>query len=176
MCPPLIIPIVAYAAANAGVIAAGVSAASVAAGAVAAHQNASRTTDAANAANATANAGLIDQMHQRDAQATDQMTARSKQAMTTAGSLNAIFADSGVSGNSQDRIADVAAGNAQVDLTTIESNRQQASNQGTNEADALRAQAQARINSVPRPSVLGTGLQIGAAGLSAYDRMQNGNK
>jgi hypothetical protein len=141
---------------------------------VQAQRTAKATDKAAGQAQQDAMAGLSDQLYQANQQATDQMVARSKQAVREAGAMNAIFADSGLAGASQDRLLAEAEANAQADLTTIERNRTNRENQGQSEAAAIRARAQSEVNKAPRPSLLGTGLQIAAAGADYYARKQPG--
>jgi hypothetical protein len=122
-----------------------------------------------------AEAGLLDKQQQTNAQATDQMTARSKQAIKDAGTLDSIFADSGLTGNTQARLQAEVSGNAAADETTIERNREAGINQSEYQADAIRANAQNQENRTPRPSVLGTGLMIVGAGVNAMRKPGAGN-
>jgi hypothetical protein len=139
-----------------------------AAAAVATYVGAQRTFSAnqANVRDATAASysATQDQRVQINAQATDQMNARAQQAMRDAGTLNAIFADSGLSGNTQDRLATESQANATQDITTIERNRAAGITQTANEAAAARARLQSQSNAVRAPSLIGTGLQIAGAG------------
>jgi hypothetical protein len=113
---------------------------------------------------------LHDQQIQFNAAATEQMTERARTANAELAALNALFADSGLSGNTQERIAGVAAAQANADMGTIERNRQNRVNQSNNEVAAVRARTQSAINSAPRPSYLGTGLQIAAIGAADYEK------
>lgn len=155
-------------AANAGAVAAGVSVASTAAAAYAQHQGSKATSAASREAQDAANAGLDARGRQVNANAPDEMVDRSKQALRELGAMNTIFADSGLAGNTQNRLAGEVEGNAQADLTTVERNRQAAATQNASEGAAIRARAQSQINSAPRPSILGTGLQIAATGANYY--------
>ena len=146
------------------------SVASTAASAVGGYRTAREQERNALSAQQDANAGLVEQMHQTNQQATDQMVERSRAAMRDLGTINAVFADSGLSGNSQDRIATVTAGQAERDLTSIEANREARINQQSAEGAAIRARTQSAINSSPRPSILGAGLQIATSGLDYYSR------
>lgn len=139
-------------------------------GAVGQHQTARATERAAIAANEDAQAGLAAQVYQEDQAATDQMVGRSRDAMREVGSLNAIFADSGVEGASQARILAEASLAADEDLTTMDRNSALRRTQRATEGNALAAQAQSRINAAPRPSLLGTGLQLGSAYLEGVER------
>lgn len=155
-------------------ISSAVSMASTAASAIGAQRTAREQERNALSAQQDANAGLIEQMHESNQAATDQMVERSRAAMRDLGAVNAVFADSGLSGNSQDRIGTVIEGQASRDITSIEANREARINQQTAEGAAIRARTQSGINSSPRPSVLGTGLQIAAAGADYYDRRNRG--
>jgi hypothetical protein len=171
MCEPATISaIVGYVAANATAISAATAVVSTAAAAYG--QNQTYKANANNARNAQdlANAGLEAQQHQVDAQASDQMSERAKQAMAEMGSLNAIFADTGLTGNSHARLAANASANAGADITAIERNRTAALSQGSLQRAGADSTAQGRINSVARPSLIGTGLQIVSAGADAYSR------
>ena len=131
-------------------------------GTIGQRQQRKATEQSANAARDDAFAGLNAQQLQINAQASDQATDRSRQAAMQAGTLTAIFADSGLSGASQDRIAAVAAGSASRDIDTIERNRQNKITQTNTEGNAIAARAASTINAVKRPSYLGAGLQIAA--------------
>jgi hypothetical protein len=144
--------------------------AQVAIGAIGQSRQASSVRRNARFAESDALWGLHDQQVQIDAQATDTMVDRSRQVMMQAGHLNALFADSGLSGNTQDRIAAVTGMQADADLTTIERNRANKQNQTNNETAAIRARTQSTINGAKGPSLLGTGLQIAAVYANAKDK------
>lgn len=114
-------------------------------------------------AEAFANMGIAGRVMQENQATTDQMVKRSRDAMREVGSLNAIFADSGLEGNSHDRIIAEAEGAADHDAATLARNRDLRIEQGNAEIAANRANAQTRINSAPRPSIVETGLQIAGA-------------
>jgi hypothetical protein len=149
-------------------------AASQAFAAVGQYRTARDNERSALAAQEDANAGLLERQHQFDQHATDQMVERSRQAVRDLGHVRAIFADSGLDGNSQDRIEAITEGEAQRDLTTLERNRQARATQTQAEASEIVARTQSRINERPRPSVLGSGLQIAATAFDAYDKRQRG--
>jgi hypothetical protein len=108
-------------------------------------------------------AQILEQQKQITAQATDKMTERAKEAMVERGRLRAIQGESGLSGNTSDRILRESYFNEGQDIASIESNRKNSIKQSKLEAEGLRAQNQSRINSIKRPSLIGTGLQIGTA-------------
>ena len=101
---------------------------------------------------------------------TDQMVARSRDAVREVGTLEAIFADSGLSGNSQERVLADAERAASEDITTLGRNRYLRIEQGHAELAASRAAAQSRTNSTPRPSLIGAGLN--AAGVLVERRLR----
>jgi hypothetical protein len=144
--------------------------AQVAVGAVGQARQARAVATNARAAEAASLYGLSEQTLQYDQQNTDRMTDRARQAMADVGSLNAIFADANLSGNTQDRIAAVTEGDALRDLTTLDRNTANRANQAQADATAIRARTQSTINSARPPSILGTGLQIAAYGAEAYDK------
>jgi hypothetical protein len=139
-------------------------------GAVGQNRQANATQSAALAAQQDAYAGLHAQQLQLNQNTTDQMVARSRDAMREAGTLQAIFADSGLSGNSQERIAAVQQQDAAADQTTLERNRQNKITQSEAEGSAIAARTQSTINAARRPSLVGTGLQIGVIGMEEYRR------
>lgn len=134
------------------------------------NQQASATRSNAIKAEQDGLQGVFNQQVQINAQATDQMTDRSRAAMSEVGTLNAIFADSGLSGNTQDRMVAVAGINAAADEATIARNRDNRLTQTQADAAAIKARTQSAINGSPRASVLGTGLQIAAIGANEYQR------
>ena len=147
-----------------------ISMAQVAIGAVGQSRAVSANAHNAIEAQAAAMAGLQEQTLQYEQATTDQMTARARQAMADVGRLNAVFADTGLSGNSQERIAHVTEGEAIADETTLERNVSNRASQATAEANAIRARTLTQINSVPRTSALGAGLQIAGYAVNAYDK------
>lgn len=144
--------------------------AELAVGATAQAQNYQRVSTSAHAAEADAQAGLYARVNQDSQAVTDQMVDRSRAAMREVGSLNAIFADTNLSGNSQARIIAASEGAASADLTTLDRNRAMRATQGATESAAISARTQDRINSTPRPSLLGTGLQIAAVEMDRRNR------
>jgi|SRR6185437_7954267 len=115
-------------------------------------------------------AQMQDREKQIDEQATDEMAERAKQAMADAGRVNAIFAATNLSGNSQERMSRIAQGSASADQTTLERNRDAQITQAQAEAAGIAARTVSTINSVRRPSFIGAGLQIAAIGTNEYDR------
>ncbi len=147
-----------------------VQAAAAVASTVAASDAARSNAHLAEQSAALQNSAIQDQRTQTNAQAADQMNERAKQAMRDAGTLNTIFADSGLSGNTQDRLVTESAATASQDIATMERNRAAGITQTSEEAAGVRARAQSQINSVRQPSLIGTGLQIAGAGLDYAQR------
>lgn len=129
-----------------------------------AHQN--QDAARANALN------QYDQLGERQqdiaAQASDEANARNKEAVKQMGTLNAVFSDSGLDGNSQNRLYNEVITTNVQDQGTIDHNLNQQIKQTKQEAQGIRANAQSTINHAPIQSRLGVGLQIVGAGLSGY--------
>lgn len=174
MCEPVTIAAIgsaaAFAASNAAAIGAVTSAASVALSAYGQNQQAKQSAAAGKTAAENANLQTEQQLIQTNQSATDQMSDRARAAMRTAGTLNAVFGDSGLTGNSQNALLAENDANAQQDISTIGRNRDNAGNQAYSQNDAMRANIQSNVNSVRRPSILGTGLQIASTGADYYSR------
>lgn len=151
-------------------------AAQVAASAQAQTQNMRSTMTAANGAYVDQVTGLYERQHQLDQEGTDRMVARSVDAMREVGSVQAIFADSGMSGNSQDRVVADVQRAAASDMTTLERNRAMQRTQTNNEVVAAAATRQSRINGAPRTSIIGSGLQIAGSYLDYQNRHSDGGK
>lgn len=171
MCEPATLSAIgAYVSANAGYIAAGTAIASTAVSAYGQYDTARQAHNSARNSADLANAEQAAQQEQINKKATDELVARSRQATLELGALNTIFAETGVTGVSHDRLSGQVEGDAITDATTIERNRQAAASQGSVSRVAYAARAQSQANSVTRPSLIGTGLQIAAAGTDAYVR------
>lgn len=103
--------------------------------------------------------------------ATEQMTARAIAARKEVATMRAAGAETGLTGNSYDKAIQESMFNAGQDMASIENNKARQTNQNTMNLRGVRASADssiadARANS---GSLLGTGLQIAGAGLSAYN-------
>lgn len=113
-------------------------------------------------------AALAQQQVQVNAQATDEATERAKQAVRDMGRMEAAFSDSGLTGNSQQRLMVEQAIQANTDQSTIERNRENKIAQTKQDAFAAQAGAKRIVNQNPRQSPIGIGLQIASAGMNAY--------
>lgn len=100
------------------------------------------------------------QQQQTGAVAAQQMSERAREAMIERGRLRAITAESGLAGVSTDRLEAQSRFNEGYDLATIEANRSNQAQQLYEEAKGLRARSQSQANSLNRPSLIGSGLQI----------------
>lgn len=103
--------------------------------------------------------------------ATEQMTARAIAARKEVATMRAAGAETGLTGNSYDKAIQESMFNAGQDMASIENNKARQTSQNTMNLRGIRASADssianARANS---GSLLGTGLQIAGAGLSAYN-------
>lgn len=108
-------------------------------------------------------AAIGEQQEQISKKATDEMQERSQQAAIERGRLRAIQAESGLIGNSQDRIIGESYFNETQDIASIEANRKNELTQSNRNLQGLGASTQSKLNSIKQPSYLGAGLQIGTA-------------
>jgi hypothetical protein len=103
------------------------------------------------------------QQKQIDANAADQMSDRAREALIERGRLRVMSAESGLQGNSTNQIERQSMFDEGFDMARIEGNRKNSQQQAYADARAGRAANQSRINSIQRPSLIGTGLQIAGA-------------
>jgi len=106
---------------------------------------------------------IRNQQAEQDSQTKDQMSERARQAMMETAHLRALANESGTSGGSNDRVTNEANFNAGQDMAAIEGNSQAAQRQLAQAARSGYATAVSRQSQVAQPSLIGTGLQIGAA-------------
>jgi hypothetical protein len=107
------------------------------------------------------------QYEQNNQVAMQQQSERHREFLVDQGRLASILTESGMTGATQDRIQSEVENQADADTATIEANRVKANAQGASMAQAQHGQAKAQLASINRPSALGTGLQIAAAGAKA---------
>jgi hypothetical protein len=114
------------------------------------------------------NRTLDDAHAQTDARAKEEMSVRARAALLERGRLTAIAADSGVTGNSQDRVLRESRFNEGYDITTIETNRtsQQAQIERARRSGDLTYARQ--LAAARGPSPLGAMLSIGGNVAGAY--------
>lgn len=108
---------------------------------------------------------------QIDAQAADEISQRGREALQERGRLDAVLADSGLIDNSG-RLKNATRFAEGTDVTSINENRKKQKLQNAAETAASNAAGSARSASIQRPSLIGTGLQIGAAAVNSYDNYQ----
>ncbi len=146
------------------------------ASAVASHVGQARTARATyNAAVASSEAdayALADRRAQESQAVSDQKSARVREGERQLGQINAMLGDAGYSGGTADRLKVEADNAVAADLATLSRNESLSSGQIQREQTASMARAQSIVNQTPRPSILGTGLQIAGAGLNAYGSYQ----
>lgn len=107
------------------------------------------------------------QYDQTNKQATDEMSVRAREAMIETARLRVLGGESGLSGGSNDRLVAESQFNLGTDIASIESNRRNSLNQLHQEGKSIRAGNQSNINTIKRPSLIGTGLQIAGAAVDA---------
>jgi hypothetical protein len=103
-------------------------------------------------------------------QSSQQMSERARQAMIERGRMVAIQADSGAAGNNMQRMGVSIDEQSGQDMAAIEMNREAAIGQAQRSKDADYLRGTGDINAMPRPSLLGAGLQIAGATLGAYTK------
>lgn len=103
---------------------------------------------------------LQTQYAQTNKQAMEEMSIRARENLIENARLRAFAGESGLAGISNDRIQNESMFNFGTDISSIESNRQSSLRQLYREGRETRAGATSRINQMPRPSLIGTGLQI----------------
>jgi hypothetical protein len=134
--------------------------------------------DAAQQQMDAASSNLNNQLYQNsvkqvqvNAQATDKMSQRARDAELANGRINAVSGESGIAlnGDVLSRDSEMSKG---MDMATIESNRKNGIVQTEWDAQTYKSQAQDRINKAQSsaPTLLGTGLQIAGAGLDYYGK------
>lgn len=103
---------------------------------------------------------LQTQYAQTNKQAVEEMSVRARESMIENSRLRAWAGESGLAGISNDRILNESQFNLGTNISSIESNRQASLRQQYREGREVRAGATSKINQMPRPSLIGTGLQI----------------
>lgn len=126
-------------------------------------QQASAAQDAINADAANQAKAIEEQQAQISKNATDEMQARAQQGAIERGRLRAIQAESGLIGNTQDRIVGESYFNESTDIASIEANRKNSIEQSNRQLQGVATSTQSKLNSIKQPSYLGAGLQIGTA-------------
>jgi len=135
-------------------------------------QQASAAQDAINADAANQAKAIEEQQAQISKNATDEMQARAQQGAIERGRLRAIQAESGLIGNTQDRIVGESYFNESTDIASIEANRKNEITQSNRQLQGVTTSTQSRLNAIKQPSYLGAGLQIGTA-VAGYKQAQS---
>ncbi|SCX57642.1 hypothetical protein [Nitrosospira sp. Nsp1] len=124
--------------------------------------------DKASQANYSQQMGTYkEQQDQVNKNSIDQMSQRARENMIQAARIRAVHGESGLGGNTNDRIINENSFNFGTDVSSIESNRLAQQRQLNQEAKSIRAGAQTQISQIPRPSLIGTGLQIAGSAMDA---------
>lgn len=108
--------------------------------------------------------------------AMDESARRRTDYLVESARLKAVGSESGLWGNTQERIVQGVENDAQSDLATIESNRQRQAEAAHTQGLARSSQAGAQLSGIRRPSKFGAGLQIVGAGVSAYNSWDQSTK
>lgn len=110
---------------------------------------------------------------QAGAQATDRLGVRARDAMIERGKIAAVLAESGLGGGvTADRITNESRFTEGTDVGAINSNRDATIAQLKAEARGATAGANSRLATIQQPSLIGTGLQIGATSFDQYNKNQ----
>jgi hypothetical protein len=100
------------------------------------------------------------QQQQMNQQASEKMSALALESLRETGRLKAITGDAGAAGLSSVRGVNEVLMNEGTDMASLEANRKNAINQSVVEGQGAIARGMSQINSIKRPSLIGTGLQI----------------
>lgn len=110
---------------------------------------------------------LNEKNRQEQVKAGQEMSERARQAMFERARLRAASAEGGLGGISVDNIFSANEWALGQDLATMNENYRNTARQSVMEGTAMRAEAQSRLTSIERPSILNTGLQIASIGLDS---------
>lgn len=141
-------------------------------------QNIQATGEAAARNAQIQNQALEEQRTQIGNQAANDITERARAAQIEQGKLRVIAGESGALGLTQDRLLQDSAFQAGTDIATIQSNRDSSLRQTDLTGLANYNQNTSIVNQAKNkaPTLLGTGLQIGMSGLSAYSGYQKSTR
>lgn len=129
-------------------------------GYVAADEQATKSAQAVRANQEVASKTMETQQWQARGNAAEQMSERAKSAMQERGRLAVIGADSGLGGNLTDKMYNNSAFNEGQDITSIQRNARNTSQQQDLQQLAISTNAQGQYNTIKQASALGAGLQI----------------
>lgn len=131
-------------------------------------QTAKKAEESARQSQALSMEAYGQQQQQIQAQATDSMSDRAREAMIERGRLRVVNGESGLTGNSSDQQERQSYFNEATDMARIEGNRGAQQNQAALGAKGVTAQTNSRLNNIKQPSLIGTGLQIAGSAAGAY--------
>lgn len=137
-------------------------------------QQASRQQQAVEAGRDAQLAALRTQEQQIREQATQDSSVRARQAMIERGRLAAISAESGLGGQGAAMLENDSKFREGSDITSIMSNRDKIIAENHAQRAVAIAGGDSRLASITRPSMLGTGLQIGGDALAIQSKRPNG--
>lgn len=103
----------------------------------------------------------------------DEKSTRAIQAQIERGRLRVTTGESGLAGNSNDKILEESLFNEGFDIASIEANRQSKNKQALLERKGLIASSQRRLNNIKKPSLIGAGLQIAGSAVGAATTFEN---
>ena len=106
-----------------------------------------------------------DQENQR---AQEEKSKRAKDSMIERGKATAMWADTGLSGISYDKVMQESQFNQGFDMASMEANRSARQTQIGYESKKLLADSKNRRNNIRKPDWIGGGLSIATAGAGAY--------
>lgn len=105
---------------------------------------------------------------QQNQAAMDESSQRHIEWLRELGRMRTAGAESGLMGVTEDRLEAESENTAQRDIATIEANRLKSGQQAGSQAVAGNRRIKADMAGIKRPSLVGAGLQIAGAGVSAY--------
>lgn len=103
---------------------------------------------------------LTDQAREVNVKATEEMSERAREAMFKRSRLAVVAAESGIDGNSQDRLERQAFFDEGFDITRVDVDRQRAQSQIARERKASELRLESALAGIPMNSGLAGGLQI----------------
>lgn len=106
---------------------------------------------------------LTTQQWQARGNAAEQMSQRAQAATVERGRLIAASAETGLGGNLTDRFMNQSDFNTGQDITSIQRNAKNTSDQQQLQKQGAYTSSQGRLNTIEQPSLLGAGLQIAGA-------------
>lgn len=105
---------------------------------------------------------------QQNQAAMDESSQRHIEWLRELGRMKTAGAETGLMGATENRLERESEATAQRDIATIEANRLKSGQQAGSQAVAGNRRIKADMAGIKRPSLVGTGLQIAGAGVSAY--------